>query len=147
MMEEGRGVEPPTRRTLRFSRPVAGPPGSTFRLMSYRGMTSLALVRRPGLEPGSAGLKVRCSIAIELATHDWLERLDYAVRPCTAPCGQSLKRRCALLPAMLYEPGSVGFGGRCSDIKLAAHNWLAAGVHPNAPGVWGEPTQPEGCTN
>jgi hypothetical protein len=34
------------------------------------------LVRRPGLEPGSFGLKGRCSIAIELATHDWLERLD-----------------------------------------------------------------------
>ncbi len=30
--------------------------------------TNGILVRRPGLEPGSAGLKVRCSIAIELAT-------------------------------------------------------------------------------
>jgi hypothetical protein len=28
----------------------------------------LLLVRRPGLEPGSAGLKARCSIAIKLAT-------------------------------------------------------------------------------
>ena len=27
------------------------------------------MVRRPGLEPGSFGLKGRCSIAIELATH------------------------------------------------------------------------------
>ena len=34
------------------------------------GMTAVPsnLLRRPGLEPGSAGLKGRCSIAIELAT-------------------------------------------------------------------------------
>jgi len=29
-LAEGRGVEPPTQRTLRYSKPVAGPPGSTF---------------------------------------------------------------------------------------------------------------------
>ena len=111
LLAEGRGVEPPTLWMLRFSRPVAGPPGSTFqfggrcrsrtcptqcvdelairclkplgqptcggrdRNCTYKLLRGvdyshlgplhcpthpLILVRRPGLEPGSAGLKARC---------------------------------------------------------------------------------------
>ena len=45
-------------------------------------MRPVKVVRRPGVEPGSAGLKGRCSDAIELATHEtgWKGRIRTGIR-------------------------------------------------------------------